>query len=48
LNQPIVFVEIGVRDGGGLEMWKEYLPDGSRIIGIDNNPAAKNFESDQY
>ncbi len=48
LNQPIVFVEIGVRDGGGLEMWKDYLPDGSRIIGIDNNSAAKYFESDQY
>ena len=48
LNQPIVFVEIGVRDGGGLEMWKDYLPEGSRIIGIDNNPTAKYFESDQF
>lgn len=48
LNKPIVFVEIGVRDGGGLEMWKDYLPEGSRIIGIDNNPVAKQFESDQF
>ena len=48
LNQPIIFVEIGVRDGGSLEMWKDYLPEGSRIIGIDNNPTAKYFESDQF
>ena len=38
LNKPINFLEIGVCNGGSLQIWKEYLPAGSQIHGIDINP----------
>ena len=41
-----VIVEIGVMGGGSLEMWKEYFGSGSRVIGIDINPACKAHESE--
>jgi cephalosporin hydroxylase len=41
-----VMVEIGVMGGGSLEMWKEYFGPGSRIIGIDIDPACKAHEAD--
>jgi hypothetical protein len=33
-----IFVEIGVLNGGSLEMWKTYFGSGSRVIGVDLNP----------
>ena len=36
-NKKITFVEIGVLDGGSLEIWKDYFGSKARIIGIDNN-----------
>ena len=47
-NKEITFVEIGVLDGGSLEMWKKYFGKNSRIIGIDNNPECKKFENQNY
>lgn len=41
-----IMMEIGVMGGGSLAMWKEYLGPGSRIIGIDINPACKAHEDD--
>ncbi len=38
-DRPIRFLEIGVRKGGSLRMWKEYFHPGSRIVGIDIDPA---------
>ena len=46
-DKKITFVEIGVLSGGSLKMWKKYFGEGSRIIGIDLNPKAKNFENDE-
>ena len=46
-NKKITFVEIGVLSGGSLKMWKKYFGERSRIIGIDLNPRAKNFENDE-
>lgn len=43
-NQSPVIVEIGVFGGGSLSMWKEYFGEGSRIIGVDINPACKDYE----
>jgi hypothetical protein len=40
----VVFLEIGIYQGGSLPMWKEYFGEKSRIIGIDINPACKKFE----
>jgi 23S rRNA U2552 (ribose-2'-O)-methylase RlmE/FtsJ len=47
-NKDIIFVEIGVYNGGSLEIWKKYFGDKSRIIGIDVNPECKIFEKDGY
>ena len=44
LNKKIIFVEIGVLNGGSLEMWKKFFGPRARIIGIDLNPECKNFE----
>lgn len=47
-NKKITFVEIGILDGGSLEIWKKYFGKHSRIIGIDNNPECKKFQNDDY
>jgi len=41
-----VMVEIGVKGGGSLAMWKEYLGTGSNIIGIDIDPECKEHEGE--
>lgn len=46
-NTDIVFVEIGVYQGGSLQMWKEYFGPKARIYGIDINPECKKFEDEQ-
>jgi hypothetical protein len=38
------FIETGVLNGGSLFMWRKWLGDNARIIGIDLNPAAKKWE----
>ena len=43
-EKKIVFVEVGVLNGGSLEIWKKYFHPESRIIGIDLNPDTKKFE----
>ncbi len=45
-NKKITFVEIGVLSGGSLKMWKKYFGEDCRVIGIDLNPKAKNFEEE--
>ena len=37
---PVTFLEIGILDGGSLFMWRDFLGDNARIIGVDLNPAA--------
>lgn len=34
-GEPLKLLEIGVQNGGSLEIWKKYLPQGSTIHGID-------------
>jgi len=38
-GQPIRLLEIGVQNGGSLQVWSKYLPEGSTIVGIDIDPA---------
>ena len=45
-NKKITFVEIGILNGGSLEIWKKYFGNKSKIIGIDKNPNCKKFEND--
>jgi 23S rRNA U2552 (ribose-2'-O)-methylase RlmE/FtsJ len=40
-NKPLTFMEIGVAMGGSLEIWKKYLPENSKIYGVDINPKCK-------
>ena len=46
-NKEIVFVEVGVSQGGSLQMWKNYFGDKAKIIGIDIDERCKSFEEDQ-
>lgn len=34
-GKPITLLEIGVQNGGSLELWARFLPEGSQIYGID-------------
>ena len=47
-GQRCTLIEIGVKDGGSLFMWKEWLGERARIIGIDINPVVKQFENDGF
>lgn len=37
-NQEIVVLEIGIFQGGSLQMWRDYFGSKARIIGMDINP----------
>lgn len=40
-----VIMEIGVQNGGSLQMWHNYFGTGTRIIGIDIDPRCRQFEA---
>ena len=42
-NKPFKMLEIGVLNGGSLEMWRHYFPEAT-IVGIDITPSCKNHE----
>lgn len=44
VDKELVFVEIGVLNGGSLFMWRDFFGPNARIIGIDFNPIAKKWE----
>lgn len=44
-NTPVVVVEIGVWDGGSLQMWRDYFGTEAKIYGIDIDPRCVAFES---
>ena len=46
IGKKIIFVEVGVLNGGSLEMWRKYFGLDCRIIGIDFNPECKKFEKE--
>lgn len=43
-GKDITFVEIGVQNGGSVQMWKEYFGGGARIIGIDVDEKCRQFD----
>lgn len=45
-NKEIVILEIGVFQGGSLQMWKEYFGEKAKIYGVDINPDCKKLEKD--
>lgn len=34
-NQPVCIVEVGIADGGSLELWRKYFGQEARIVGVD-------------
>ncbi len=46
-NTDVHFLEIGVSNGGSMQMWKDYFGGKARIFGVDVNPLCKQFEEDQ-
>lgn len=45
-GNPVRLLEIGVQNGGSLEIWGSLLPPGSTIVGIDINPACASLHFD--
>ncbi len=45
-NKEIVILEIGVYQGGSLQMWRNYFGDKAKIYGIDINPKCKELEEE--
>jgi len=43
-GQSPVVLEIGVFQGGSLQMWREYFGPGAQIVGIDVDPRCQQFE----
>lgn len=45
---PVRLLEIGVQNGGSLEVWSKFLPAGSSVVGMDIDPrcGALTFEGD--
>ncbi len=43
-GRPLNLLEIGVQNGGSLQIWKRYLPPGSRITGVDVDPACASLD----
>ena len=43
-HQPVTVLEIGVSQGGSLQMWKDYFGASAKIIGIDIDPVCKEHE----
>lgn len=45
-DKEITILEIGVYQGGSLQMWKDYFGDKAKIYGIDINPQCKDLEEE--
>lgn len=46
-DRPISMLEIGVQNGGSLELWSRYFPRATRLIGCDINPKCAELVFDE-
>ena len=46
-DRPIKILEIGILNGGSLQMWKEYFGENISIVGLDIGSHCKNYEESQ-
>ncbi|TMA79701.1 MAG: glycosyl transferase, partial [Deltaproteobacteria bacterium] len=37
-NKPVRLLEIGIQNGGSLEIWSKYFPNAEKLVGCDINP----------
>lgn len=42
-GEPVNLLEIGVLNGGSLQLWKKFLPEGSQIYGVDISTECANI-----
>jgi len=45
-NLPVTILEIGVFEGGSLQMWRSYFGSQAKIYGVDINQGCKELEED--
>lgn len=48
VGEKVTIVEIGVLNGGSLFLWRKFLGDQARIIGIDVNPVAREISKSGF
>lgn len=46
-DKPVRILEIGVQNGGSLEIWRKYFPNAKAIVGCDINPACSNLSFEE-
>lgn len=46
-DEPISFLELGVRDGASTKIWSDYFTNAKVIVGIDIMPGCKTFETNR-
>jgi len=44
VDKDMLIIEIGVFEGGSIQMWKEYFGEKATVVGIDINQGCKQFE----
>jgi hypothetical protein len=44
VGEEMLIIEIGVFEGGSIQMWKEYFGEKATIVGIDIDPNCKQYE----
>lgn len=47
-DQPVRMLEIGIQNGGSLEIWNKYFPNAQAIIGCDINPDCAKLTYDDH
>ena len=46
-RSPVRLLEVGIQNGGSLEIYQAYLPEGSLIVGCDINPKCQTLQYDR-
>jgi 23S rRNA U2552 (ribose-2'-O)-methylase RlmE/FtsJ len=46
-NREVTILEIGIYQGGSLQMWKDYFGPAAMIYGVDINPRCKELEEER-
>ncbi len=47
IGKNVTILEIGVRDGASLELWRDFFGSNCKVYGIDINPKCKELETEQ-